>query len=66
MARYRQTASVTQIEPEGTFSFDNGQRIEIVFGKDAVGEITEQMLWPLMKPLLDAGKGFRITIDDLI
>ena len=49
MATYKQTATVYS-EPDGTFTFDNGREIVICNDKDSVGEMTEQMLWPLMKP----------------
>lgn len=63
MATYKQTATVYS-EKDGTFTFDNGREIAICNNKDTVGEMTEQMLWPLMKPLLDAGKDFKIVIED--
>lgn len=63
MATYKQTATVYS-EPDGTFTFDNGRQIVICDDKDSVGEMTEQMLWPLMKPLLDSGKDFKIVIED--
>lgn len=63
MANYKKTATVFS-EQDGTFTFDNGHQIVICKDKDSVGEMVEQMLWPLMKPLLDAGKDFKIVIED--
>lgn len=63
MAIYKQTATV-YAESNGTFLFDNGRNIVVCNDKDSVGEMTEQMLWPLMKPLLDSGKDFKIVIED--
>ncbi len=63
MPIYKQTATVYS-EQDGTFTFDNGRQIVICKTKDNVGEMTEQMLWPLMKPLLDSGKDFKITIEN--
>lgn len=63
MAKYRKTATV-YAEPGGSFTFDNGRQIVICDDKDSVGEMTEQMLWPLMKPLLESEKDFKIIIED--
>ena len=63
MATYKQTANVYS-EQDGTFLFENGRQIAICDDKDSVGEMAEQMLWPLMKPLLDSGKDFKIVIED--
>lgn len=63
MATYKQTAIVYS-EQDGTFMFDNGKKIVVCPNKDYVGEMTEQMLWPLMKPLLDSRKDFKIIIED--
>ena len=63
MAIYKQTATVYS-ESDGTYTFDNGRQFVICNNKDFVEEITGQMLWPLMKPLLDSGKDFKIVIED--
>lgn len=63
MAKYRKTAIVYS-EMDGTFTFDNGREIVICNDEDSVAEMVEQMLWPLMKPLLNAEKDFKIIIED--
>ena len=63
MAIYKQTATVYS-ESDGTYTFDNGRQFVICKNKDVVKENIGQMLWPLMKPLLDSGKDFKIVIED--
>lgn len=63
MATYKQTA-IIYAESDGTFTFDNGRQIVFCKDKDSVVEITEQMLCPLMQPLLDSGKDLKIVIED--
>lgn len=63
MAKYRHTA-VIYAESDGTFTFDNGINVAICHDKDMVGEWVKTMLWPLMRPLLDAKRDFKIIVED--
>jgi len=48
--------------PGGTFEFETEFETKQCQNKDVVGENLEELLWPLVEPLLSQGIGFNLTI----
>ena len=60
---YKRTAKIYP-EQNGIFAFDNGRTTQICTDADIVGAYLEQMLWPLIEPLLKQDKPIRIEIHE--
>lgn len=52
-------------ESGGTFAFETEFEKKKSRNKDVVGENLEELLWPLVEPLLSQGVGFSITIEPI-
>lgn len=64
MANYKKSAAIVA-EKDGTFTFDNRREFVICNDKHDVGLYLEQMLWPLIEPLLDAGEHVKIIVKNI-